>query len=150
MKVLTLWQPYATALVLGIKKVETRSWATNYRGELYIHAAAKSYKEIIKIIGSEKAKQLTEYLSRQSNYKSIKELPYGAIIGKVEIIDCKQQFLIMDKWPEINSLEINWGDYSDYQRFAWRIANPVVFDNPISIKGMQGLWNWEGDTDGEF
>ena len=32
MKALTIWQPWASLLVSGQKKYETRSWATAYRG----------------------------------------------------------------------------------------------------------------------
>ena len=39
MKSLSLWQPWASLVALGIKTVETRSWATSYRGPLAIHAA---------------------------------------------------------------------------------------------------------------
>ena len=39
MKVLSLTEPFATLIKEGKKKIETRSWQTNYRGELYIHAS---------------------------------------------------------------------------------------------------------------
>ena len=39
MKVLSLIEPYATLIVEKKKKIETRSWKTNYRGILYIHAS---------------------------------------------------------------------------------------------------------------
>jgi hypothetical protein len=39
MKVLTLHQPYASLIALGVKSIETRSWSTKYRGPLAIHAA---------------------------------------------------------------------------------------------------------------
>ena len=38
MKVLTLKQPWATLVAEGIKKIEFRSWKTNYRGKILIHA----------------------------------------------------------------------------------------------------------------
>lgn len=41
MKVLTLHQPWASLVALGVKSIETRSWPTQYRGPLAIHAAAK-------------------------------------------------------------------------------------------------------------
>jgi hypothetical protein len=41
MKALTLWQPWATLVAIGAKKVETRCWSKKYRGELAIHAAAR-------------------------------------------------------------------------------------------------------------
>lgn len=40
MKVLTLHQPWASLVALGVKTIETRSWSTAYRGPLAIHAAA--------------------------------------------------------------------------------------------------------------
>lgn len=39
MKGLTLTQPWATLVAIGAKRVETRSWSTNYRGPIAIHAA---------------------------------------------------------------------------------------------------------------
>lgn len=41
MKVLSLWQPWASLVTLGVKTIETRSWSTKYRGPLAIHAAAR-------------------------------------------------------------------------------------------------------------
>ena len=41
MKALTIIQPWATLLAAGKKRIETRSWKTNYRGEILIHAALK-------------------------------------------------------------------------------------------------------------
>lgn len=42
MKVLSLTEPCATLIKEKKKLVETRSWKTDYRGELYIHASATS------------------------------------------------------------------------------------------------------------
>jgi hypothetical protein len=39
--VLTLWQPWASLVALGVKSIETRSWSTQYRGPLAIHASTK-------------------------------------------------------------------------------------------------------------
>lgn len=41
MKALSLHQPWASAIALGLKHLETRSWATSYRGPLAIHAARR-------------------------------------------------------------------------------------------------------------
>jgi len=42
MKALTLHQPWASLIALGVKTIETRSWSTPYRGRLLIHAGAKT------------------------------------------------------------------------------------------------------------
>lgn len=41
MKAVSLWNPWAAAIAAGIKKIETRSWTTSYRGPLAIHAAKR-------------------------------------------------------------------------------------------------------------
>ncbi len=41
MKVLSIKEPYASLIMNGDKKIETRSFKTNYRGPLYIHASGK-------------------------------------------------------------------------------------------------------------
>lgn len=38
MKVLTVRQPWASLISLGVKRIETRSWSTSFRGPLAIHA----------------------------------------------------------------------------------------------------------------
>lgn len=48
MKAITIWQPWATLLPLGIKQFETRSWATSYRGPIAIHAAAIKVPQVMK------------------------------------------------------------------------------------------------------
>lgn len=40
MKALTLHQPWASLIALGVKTIETRSWSTKYRGRIAIHAGA--------------------------------------------------------------------------------------------------------------
>ena len=49
MKVISIKEPFATLIMNKMKLIETRSWKTNYRGELYIHASGKSLaKEFLK------------------------------------------------------------------------------------------------------
>ncbi len=43
-RAITLWQPWASLVALGLKRFETRSWPTNYRGKLLIHAATRIEK----------------------------------------------------------------------------------------------------------
>jgi activating signal cointegrator 1 len=45
MKALSLWEPHATAIALGLKIYETRGWFLDYRGPLAIHAAKKLLHE---------------------------------------------------------------------------------------------------------
>lgn len=42
MKALTITQPWSHLVMLGAKKIETRSWWASHRGEVAIHAS-KTY-----------------------------------------------------------------------------------------------------------
>ena len=50
MKIITLKQPWASLVAYGIKKYEFRTWKTNYRGKLLIHAGACIDKDEMKNI----------------------------------------------------------------------------------------------------
>ena len=45
MKAITLWDPWASAMALELKRNETRGWSTPYRGPLAIHAAKRPIRE---------------------------------------------------------------------------------------------------------
>ena len=45
MKVLTIKEPWATLIIEGYKKYEFRSWKTNYRGKILIHAGLTLEKD---------------------------------------------------------------------------------------------------------
>ena len=54
MKALTIWQPWASLLVSGQKKYETRSWATAYRGPIAIHAAMRPVRRTIDALAADR------------------------------------------------------------------------------------------------
>lgn len=39
---ITIKPPYSELIAMGVKTGEFRNWTTSYRGELYIHAAARA------------------------------------------------------------------------------------------------------------
>jgi len=84
-KALSLYNPWASFVVAGIKMYETRSWATNHRGHLYIHVS-KMPKHYYK-----QNKERIDWLNDLA--KSLK-VPYlditGAIIGSVYVQNCYQ------------------------------------------------------------
>jgi ASCH domain len=41
-RVLTVWQPYAYAIVVGLKITEDRTWKPSWRGRLWIHAGTET------------------------------------------------------------------------------------------------------------
>ena len=109
-KAITIWQPWASLIVHGFKKVETRGWATRHRGNLFIHAAKKPIKE------TERIYQVNRKSIEQRLNKELETLPYGSIIGKVNVADCVE--ITPDFVRTLAAGELDCGDYT-YGRYAW-------------------------------
>ena len=124
MKVLTIKQPWATLIMQKNKRFEFRSWKTNYRGKLLIHAGKGVDKQAVK--------RLKKYLPD--------DLPSGKILGKVEIIDCIKCDENFKKMCQKENADI-YAPTMFEENFAWQIDNVEVFDNQIETKGKLGLWN---------
>ena len=72
MKVPSLTEPYATLIKKGVKTIETRSWKTNYRGKLYIHASStripreyKANRELMSLVDIEELSYGTNFFCRK-------------------------------------------------------------------------------------
>ena len=87
MKAITIKQPWASLIATGLKDIENRSWKTNYRGRVLIHAAASPVKEGLAALNN---KQLFDLMQRENWETEFENLPNGAIVGSVEIVDCVQ------------------------------------------------------------
>lgn len=131
MKAISLWQPWASAIAVGSKRLETRGWPTEYRGPLAIHAAKRQ----------DAARH--EFHTRRSLWLEalgvdelwVNELPFGAIIATCELVSCDRQ----TGYPD-SALERELGDYGP-GRYNWSLANLKRLPEPIPFKGMQGLFN---------
>lgn len=131
MKVLSIKEPFASLIKNKTKCIETRSWKTNYRGELYIHASLS---------------KLNKYDDREELVELVKniDLSYGYIICKCSLVDCvymDEGFINMIKK---NHREYVCGDYS-VGRYAWILDNIEVLDSPIKVKGKLGIWNYDNN-----
>lgn len=119
MKVISLLQPFASLSVLGHKKIETRSWNTSYRGPLLIHASkGKYYGKALNLVSCREL-CYQEPFNKYIGGGEYDNLPFGSIIGKVELVDTMQfgsnrsieYFKSLDK----NCLkeELAFGDYTE-------------------------------------
>lgn len=133
MKVLSLTEPFATLIKEKKKYIETRSWKTSYRGELYIHASStkipapwKDNKELMNLVNDV-------------------SLNYGNIICKCRLVDCiymTDEFVT--KMKKENHQEYICGIY-EVGRYAWILENIEVIEFPIQAKGHLGIWVFDGE-----
>ncbi len=128
MKVISLREPFATLIKEKKKRIETRSWKTNYRGELYIHAS--------------KTKMIKEDINNTKlmNLVGDSSLNYGYIICKCNLVDC----IYMDKEfvekMKDNEQEYICGIYAE-GRYAWILEDIEIIDK-IPAKGQLNIWNY--------
>lgn len=127
MKAITIKQPWASLIVHGINDIENRTWRTNFRGRVLIHASA-SKKEGWRLNGIQ-----TSQLRRSGSklYSTdFDNLPFSSIIGSVEIVDCVQNH------PSV------WAEKGVYN---WVLANPILYAKPIeNVKGKLSFWEYPG------
>lgn len=141
MKALTIWQPYSSLWAKGVKKYETRSWATSYRGPIAIHAAKRPVRKVIDSLGEQGAWDTLKTIESLFQLPGeLDQLPTGAIVGTANLVGCN---LITEEFvAQLSPQELALGDFT-IGRYAWEITDRIVFDNPIQAKGAQGFWNWE-------
>ena len=129
MKALTLTQPWASLIAVGAKLIETRSWRTNYRGKLLIHAAKTADRDFTN------QPIVQKYLQGQPP-------PLGAFVAVCDLVDCKStettlKELAKDLYPPD---EEKFGNYRPH-RYAWILDNVQPLPEPVYHKGNRMLWN---------
>lgn len=139
MRALTLHQPIASALALGLKKFETRSWSTAYRGPICIHAALDSGPERRAAWAAMHADDRAVFAA--AGYHFLKALPLMQPVAVAELFDVVP--VEAEELTGLPSVERRWGDYRP-GRFAWllRDIRPVTTSWPVAVSGYQGLWHW--------
>lgn len=125
MKLLSLTQPWATLVAVGLKKFETRSWSTSYRGELAIHATKGPTDEMaLAAIASVVPEALAlTYV-------------HGAVIATCVLDDCvtMNERII----SSVSDVERALGDWR-VGRSALRLTNVKQLSSPLVIdRGARG------------
>lgn len=142
LRTITLWQPWASLVVIGAKTWETRSWDTSYRGPLVIHAAQRWTP-------NQRALTAQEPFKSALMEAGIYDLPLGKVLGKVRLIyttQCPETGMItlphlFDPY-KMHEPERTFGDYAA-GRYAWELRDPERLSIPIPASGHQGFWQFD-------
>ena len=111
MKALSVNQPFAHAIIHGSKRIENRTWLTEYRGPLLIHASKEKawFKAEAKRLGLDPATVI-----------------HGALIGVVDLLDVLPLAKVRrDEWAE--------------GPWCWVVQNPRAIQ-PVKWRGARGLF----------
>lgn len=141
MKILTVLQPWASAIMSGNKRIENRNWKPNspmlatakklVGQRIGIHAGARWYEVM---------KPEPEHVHLLNVWAYTDNLPLGAILGTVmldAVLD--RRFIVPDKFTWVFDHPWAMRDAT-----TWLVlSDPQPFAKPIHAKGMRGFWNWE-------
>ena len=137
MRLISLWEPWATLMAIGAKRIETRSWYTGYRGWLAIHASK----------GGLSKRNLAEALADPEIERALAgtALSQGRIVAVTYLMDCCPMADggclrgVFHDYPEMDTpQERAFGDFFE-GRWAWVTEACTRLPQPIPFRAMQGL-----------
>lgn len=150
MKALTVYQPWASLIMIGAKPYEFRRWDYRTRERrlegqrIVIHASARAVKraEVEDIIArmedrlsslrAELALPLLRRILDAYKCQGVVELAAGlgtAILGKPRHVSA------LFSSPADS-------DRIDHHMWAWPLTDIQPFKAPIPMRGLQGFWEW--------
>lgn len=141
MKLISLWEPWATLMAIGAKRIETRSWQTSYRGWLAIHASKGGLPK-----GELREVLLDVTFSEALNGEALSP---GHIVAVVRLDGCFSTDDLIPPSGKYSALmtyeESVFGDYSD-GRYGWVTSSLFRLSTPIPYKASQGLCDVGADA----
>lgn len=158
MKLVSQWEPWATLMAIGAKRIETRGWGTDYRGWLAIHACKGGLnRELLQNICFKpffyqalmlRFAPFSEQVEAQVRHKGwISEVfPHGKIVAVVNLLDappidpggiCLSG--LFDEYPELDTpQERAFGNYDDPGRYGLVTDQVFRLPEPIPFTSRQG------------
>lgn len=140
-KALTIMQPYASAIIAGRKRFETRTWKPGTTKKFILHAGRRE----VNAIDNHFIQQ------RVDNWPMAYQLPTGKALGIVRIVSCTAALDIFYQQLKpnpspANEIEFQLGFYG-IGFFAWELEVVEIFDKPIAAIGQQRFWQWHDKKD---
>lgn len=162
MKTLCVRQPLSSFIVYGIKTIEKRTWSTNYRGRILIHASGDAYawpdanflEDIETYKKYEDVKDLSAAPTKVKNYKKLLEYVFKFYdqdyVAETNLKwlkeKVKEKGFALDTKRIVGSVEL-FDIQKTQEGYNWILKDPVVFDKPIiNVIGRLRLWNFEGGS----
>lgn len=146
MRVLTVQQPWAWAIVHGGKDIENRTQEWSYRGPLAIHAGARisdrGLETVPEIVAAERGTSPTLVADAMHH-----ALATRAIVGVVDLVDAHvaEEGCCESWWAESSYAEHGGRTRRDFVHLV--LENPSALATPIPATGRLGLWHPGADLE---
>jgi hypothetical protein len=158
LKALTVWQPWASLIIIGAKTYEFRGWPAPkwlVDQQLVIHAAARKvdWREVWQLVrlleaGGRYAAQTClhpeialPFLKACQQQPDL--LPLAAGLGTARVGAARNGLQIA---AEFGVSRANDSDREAHANWGWPMRDIERWETPVPMKGMQGLWNWPDAT----
>ncbi|MCL2374741.1 MAG: ASCH domain-containing protein [Treponema sp.] len=175
-KTLSVRQPFASLICHGVKAVENRTWKTDYRGRLLIHASGdemamhglKSMPESFaeKVIFYENVDYDTYLRDAPSSVRNLFRMNndvwkfYGIdkddpreitdwIKPAMKACGCfYQAAAIIGEADLVDIVRDSADDFAEPDCYHWILANPKIYEKPVTnVLGKLRLWDFDLDPD---
>lgn len=140
LRCVSLWQPWASGVAEGLKHWETRSWSTDYRGELAIASTSGRPKEA--------GEHLRELLPHRA-------CPQGGILAVADLIEVFPIVAPVEEQPLEPGVDCVALD-EDGDLRVWRWSDPLGIGHPYMVVGTSPILHghdelpWGDYTPGRF
>ncbi len=145
MRCISLWQPWATLMASGAKRIETRAWAPRglRTGQLVaIHAAKRWTAEERELCQYDRDFMRALALATERGLWNLANPPLGCVvaIARFDKAIPVYKFFNGDAPGYLTGDEDVFGNYSP-NRYGW-VFSEVRPLQPIPLRGAQGLFDW--------
>ncbi len=138
---LSLTQPWASLMAFGVKRYETRSWGSRFRGALAIHAS-KRFPEWARSICLDEP-FVSALHGAGFRFMTCDEFPLGAIVAVGRLADCEE--IHRDDALLLSRTELAFGDFAP-GRWMWKLVDVRRLAEPVPCRGALGLWTVPRDV----
>jgi hypothetical protein len=170
-KVLSVQQPYATLICAGVKTVENRTWKTDYRGKLLIHASGASFAyPDFNYLPKKYQKDFLDRIDRNDwndapqsmlNYSELLNMTYEFYGKDIEQQEPPEEWLkeavkqygyflpsqsIIGECTLSDIVQNSKDDFAEPNCYHWILADPILYEENEIKKNVIGhlrLWNFE-------
>ena len=131
-KALSLRQPYAWLIANGYLLVDDRSWGTQYRGPILIHASKGIYE------------QYYDYIKSNTDIPipARDELGYGGVVGIANLVLCCRPGELPDGISRMQRAHFG-GVHQEYFGFLFEQATPLAL---MPCPGKLGIFEIDVDA----
>jgi hypothetical protein len=172
MKTLSVRQPHAALICAGVKTVENRTWKTDYRGRLFIHASGNAMSFYDFDVMPQKWNNLfADYIEKHDNFESPEGAPESIQAAfrlnrrifehyhqpldnnsdmKAWIKDAVKQYgcfftsqAIIGEATLTDIVQNSKDDFAEPRHYHWIMSGAVLYDKPIiNVMGRLRLWEF--------